>query len=45
MGTCASALLTSLLDVLRQGALTEEQARMIYEHGPEAVVFALLELT
>lgn len=45
MPTCVSALPASLLDVLRQGTLTEEQARMIYERGPEAVVFALLELT
>jgi len=45
MATCASALPASLLDVLRQGTLTEEQARMIYQQGPEAVVFALLTLT
>jgi transposase len=45
MATCTSALPASLLDVLRQGALTEEQARKIYAYGPEAVVFALLELT
>ena len=32
----------NLLDVLRGGALSEEQARMIYQQGPEAVVFALL---
>jgi transposase len=44
MATCTSAFPASLLDVLRQGTLTEEQARMIYEQGPEAVVFALLEL-
>lgn len=42
MATCTSALAGSLLDVLRQGTLTEEQARMIYAQGPEAVVFALL---
>jgi len=42
MATCTSALRGSLLDVLRQGTLTEEQARMIYAQGPEAVVFALL---
>jgi transposase len=42
MATCTSALPASLLDVLRQGTLTEEQARMIYGQGPEAVVFALL---
>lgn len=42
METCTSALSGNLLDVLRQGTLTEEQARMIYELGPEAVVFALL---
>jgi transposase len=42
MATCTSALPASLLDVLRQGTLTEEQARMIYQQGPGAVVFALL---
>jgi transposase len=40
-----AALPESLLDVLRSGTLTEEQARRIYAQGPEAVVFALLELT
>ena len=35
----------SLLDVLRHGGLTEEQAEAIFEQGREAVVFALLELT
>jgi len=40
-----AALPESLLDVLRSGMLTEEQARRIYAQGPEAVVFALLELT
>jgi transposase len=45
MVTCSPALPGNLLDVLRNGALSEEQARMIYEQGPEAVVFALLELT
>jgi len=40
MATCTSALPASLLDVLRQGTLTEERARMIYEQGPEAVLFA-----
>ena len=33
------------VQVLRQAALTEEQANAIYEQGQEAVVFALLELT
>jgi transposase len=42
MPTCVTALPPSLLDVLRQGTLTEEQARMIYAEGPGAVVFALL---
>lgn len=42
MATCTTALPENLLDVLRGGTLTEEQARMIYEQGPEAVVFALL---
>jgi transposase len=45
MATCKAALPGNLLDVLRGGSLTEEQARMIYAQGPEAVVFALLELT
>ena len=45
MATCKAALPDSLLYVLRRGMLTEEQARMIYAQGPEAVVFALLELT
>jgi transposase len=45
MATCKAALPGSLLDVLRSGSLSEEQARTIYEQGPEAVVFALLELT
>jgi transposase len=34
-----------LLDILRQGTLTEEQARTIYQQGREAVIFALLELS
>ena len=42
MATCTSALPASLRDVLRQGTLTEEPARMIYKQGPEAVVLALL---
>lgn len=42
MATCVSALTASLLDVLRRGTLTEDQARLIYEQGREAVVFALL---
>ena len=45
MATCKSTLPGSLLGVLRSGSLSEEQARMIYEQGPEAVIFALLELT
>lgn len=45
MATCKSALPASLLGVLRQGALTEDQAKKIYKEGREAVVFALLELT
>ncbi len=45
MTTCKSALPASLLSVLRQGTLTEEQAKKIYKQGPEAVIFALLELT
>ena len=42
MATCTPALPASFLDVLRQGTLTEEQARTIYQQGLEAVVFALL---
>jgi transposase len=45
MATCTSAIPASLLDALRQGTLTEGQARKIYAHGREAVVYALLELT
>lgn len=45
MTTGVASLPRSLLDVLRSGSLTEEQARKIYARGPEAVVFALLELT
>ncbi len=45
MATCKSALPGNLLDVLRSGWLSEEQAQTIYEQGREAVVFALLELT
>jgi transposase len=45
MATCTAALPESLVDVLRSGTLDEEQAREIYAQGPEAVVFALLELT
>jgi transposase len=33
------------LQALQQASLTEEQARELYRHGEEAVVFALLELT
>jgi hypothetical protein len=40
MATGTSALPASLLDVLRQGTLTEEQAWMIDEQGPEAVLLA-----
>ena len=45
MITCKLALPGNLADVLRGGALTEEQARTIYRQGREAVVFALLELS
>jgi transposase len=45
MAACKPALSVNLLDVLRTGALSEEQARNIYKQGQEAVVFALLELT
>ena len=43
MATCTKVLAKSLLDVLRHGGLTEEQAEAIFEQGREAVVFALLE--
>jgi transposase len=45
MATSTAVLPENLLAVLRGGTLTEEQARMIYAQGPEAVVFALLALT
>jgi len=45
MATCTKVLPESLLDVLRRGVLTEEQAQTIFQQGREAVVFALLELT
>lgn len=45
MATCTKILSEGLLEVLRRGALTEEQARVIVSQGQEAVVFALLELT
>jgi transposase len=45
MATCTGVLPEDLLDVLRCGALTEEQARAICAQGQEAVVFALLLLS
>jgi transposase len=45
MATCTGVLPEDLLDVLRRGALTEEQARAICAEGQEAVVFALLLLS
>lgn len=45
MARCTKVLSESLLEVLRRGALTEEQAQMIFQQGQESVVFALLELT
>ena len=45
MATCTGVLPDDILDVLRRGALTEEQARAICAEGQDAVVFALLELT
>lgn len=44
MATCKSGLPGNLLEVLRGGVLSEEQAQIIYEQGREAVVFALLAL-
>lgn len=45
MATCTKVVSENLLEVLRRGALTEEQAQTIFRQGREAVVFALLELT
>jgi transposase len=45
MATCTEVPPRGLLDVLRRGALTEEQAQRIFRQGQEAVVFALLVLT
>jgi transposase len=45
METCTRVLPEGVLDVLRRGALSEEQAAKIFDQGREAVVFALLELT
>lgn len=44
MATCTKVLTKNLLGVLRSGALSEEQARKIVELGPEAAMFAILEL-
>ena len=45
MATCMEILPDSTREVLRQAALTEDQAAVIFEQGREAVIFALLELT
>jgi transposase len=42
---CKDAIVTATLEVELGPSLTEEQAREIFLHGEEAVVFALLELT
>lgn len=44
MGKCLSVLDGSTLAALESGSLSKEQALEIYHQGPEAVVFALLEL-
>jgi hypothetical protein len=43
MATCTEIPLDDVLDVLRNGRLTEEQARTIVARGPEVAVFAILE--
>jgi len=44
MGKCLNVLDGSTLAALESGSLSKEQALEIYHQGPEAVVFALLEL-
>jgi len=45
MARCTNVLTGSLLDVLRSGALNEEQARTIVAQGSEVAVFAISELS
>jgi transposase len=45
MATCTEVSFDDVLDVLRGGPLSEEQARTIVEQGPEVAVFAILELS
>ncbi len=45
MATSTEVSLDDLLDVLRDGPLTEEQAREIVAQGPEAAVFVILLLS
>lgn len=45
MTTCTEVSLDEILDALRNGPLTEEQAREIVAQGPEVAVFAILELS
>jgi transposase len=45
MATCTEVPHDDALDVLRDGPLTEEQAREIVAQGPEVAVFALLVLS
>ena len=45
MVTCTEITLDDLLNILRGGPLTEEQAREIVAQGPDVAVFAILELS
>ena len=45
MSTCMELLDKATREALDIGSLSEEQALEIYHQGPEAVIFALLELT
>ena len=46
MASCMEKVVPeSMLEVLQRAALTEEQAKAIFEQGRDAVVFALLELS
>jgi len=45
MATCKEMPLDHLLDVLRNGPLTEEQAWQIVDQGPEVAVFVILQLS
>ena len=45
MATCTKTPLNDVLDVLRNGQLTEEQAKKIVALGPDVAVFVILELS